>query len=61
MTAATKKLAQRLLNLYYAGRPHGQSQITGDKCECENCQAWDEVESNPEIAFDDLESELLSK
>ena len=58
MAEQSKQLCQRLLNLYYASRPHGQNQATGDKCECLSCVAWDKVEAMPESAFDELKAEI---
>ena len=53
MTAAAKQLAQRLLNLYYAGRP-----CKDDECPNLSCIAWDKVETQPESAFDELKEEI---
>lgn len=58
MTPQTATLVSLLMDLYFAGRPHGRSLITPGHCECPTCEAWDAVEIVPQAAFDELDAEV---
>ena len=58
MTPQTATLVSLLMDLHFAGRPHGRNLLTLDHCECPTCEAWDAVEIVPQAAFDELDAEV---